>query len=130
MIEVVAAIIVDEVGRVLLVRKRGTLAYMQPGGKREPGETDLQTLQRELREELGCTLLADEVQAVGVFEAPAANEADEHVKAALYRVRIAGKPVPAAEIDDIVWMNPRRPETIALAPLTREHVLVLVNCSV
>ena len=32
-ISVVAALIRDEQGRVLLVRKRGTAAFMQPGGK-------------------------------------------------------------------------------------------------
>jgi 8-oxo-dGTP diphosphatase len=31
-IEVVAALIRDEAGRVLLMRKRGTRAFMQPGG--------------------------------------------------------------------------------------------------
>jgi 8-oxo-dGTP diphosphatase len=33
-IELVAGLIRDEAGRVLLVRKRGTAAFMQPGGKR------------------------------------------------------------------------------------------------
>ena len=38
-IRIVAAVIVDEAGRLLLVRKRGTQAFMQPGGKIAPGET-------------------------------------------------------------------------------------------
>ena len=37
-IEIVAALIRDRAGRVLLVRKRGTTAFMQPGGKRDSGE--------------------------------------------------------------------------------------------
>ncbi|HZP68639.1 MAG TPA: NUDIX domain-containing protein [Pseudolabrys sp.] len=53
-ISVVAALIRDEQGRVLLVRKRGTAAFMQPGGKRDPGESELAALARELTEELGC----------------------------------------------------------------------------
>jgi 8-oxo-dGTP diphosphatase len=40
-ISVVAALIRDGDGRVLLVRKRGTAAFMQPGGKRDAGETDV-----------------------------------------------------------------------------------------
>ena len=39
-ISVVAALIRDEAGRVLLVRKRGTAGFMQPGGKRDAGESD------------------------------------------------------------------------------------------
>ena len=42
-IRIVAALIRDDAGRVLLVRKRGTDAFMQPGGKRDPGEDDSST---------------------------------------------------------------------------------------
>ena len=52
-IRVAAALIVDDGGRLLLVRKSGTSVFMQPGGKYEPGETGAQTLARELHEELG-----------------------------------------------------------------------------
>ena len=51
-IRIAAAIILDSDGRVLLVRKRGSAFFMQPGGKHEPGESDLDALRRELREEL------------------------------------------------------------------------------
>jgi 8-oxo-dGTP pyrophosphatase MutT (NUDIX family) len=55
-ISVVAALIRDPDGRVLLVRKRGTEAFMQPGGKRDVGESDVDALSREIAEELGCGL--------------------------------------------------------------------------
>ena len=55
-ISVVAALIRDDEGRVLLVRKRGTAAFMQPGGKRNAGESDVTALSREIGEDLGCVI--------------------------------------------------------------------------
>ncbi|MGA7034133.1 MAG: NUDIX domain-containing protein, partial [Pseudolabrys sp.] len=64
-ISVVAALIRDGDGRVLLVRKRGTVAFMQPGGKRDVGESDVAALAREIGEELGCRIKDSSVQALG-----------------------------------------------------------------
>ncbi len=47
-IRIVAAVIRDDAGRVLLVRKRGTKAFMQPGGKLDAGEDDITALSREI----------------------------------------------------------------------------------
>src|ERR1700686_5285370 len=50
-IRIVAALVQDETRRVLLVRKKGTRAFMQPGGKLHDAEPHLAALQRELAEE-------------------------------------------------------------------------------
>jgi 8-oxo-dGTP diphosphatase len=87
-VEVVGALIHDAQGRLLTVRKAGTKVFMLPGGKREPGEDDLAALARELREELGVTLVSAE--PVGVFEAVAANEPGARVRSHPYRVVVDG----------------------------------------
>ncbi|RDI61966.1 NUDIX hydrolase [Microvirga subterranea] len=127
MIDIVTALIRDERGHVLLVRKRGTVALMQPGGKREPGESDLQSLERELHEELGCRIAAESAQALGVFEAPAANEPGQRVRASVYGVRISGPFGPRAEIAEHAWIDPHEPGDRVLAPLTRDVVLPLAR---
>jgi len=124
-IEVVAAVVRDPGGRMLLVRKRGTAAFMQPGGKREPDEGDVAALMREIDEELGCRVVPESVRPMGQFEAPAANEPGYKVRAAVYVVEIDGAVVPAAEIDEIRWLDPREPTDLHLAPLTRDYVLPL-----
>ena len=123
MIEIVAAAIQNQEGRVLLVRKRGTLAFMQPGGKRDKGEDDLTALARELHEELGCRLVSSSAVYLGTFEASAANEAGQRVRAVVYEVRVSGVMSPQAEIEELVWVDPDDATRLVLAPLTREHVL-------
>src|SRR6188474_3431821 len=105
-ISIVAALIRDPEGRVLLVRKRGTAAFMQPGGKRDAGEDDATALARELDEELGCRLVAGSARPLGEFVAPSANEPGFSVRAAVYAVDVVGEIAPRAEIEAIAWIDP------------------------
>lgn len=123
-IHIAAAVVTNREGRILLVRKRHAVFFMQPGGKLEEGETELETLGRELNEELGCILVKAEL--LGVFSAPAANEPAHVVEAALFHADIMGEIKPGAEIEEVVWIEPRQTFDRPLAPLTRDHVLPLV----
>jgi 8-oxo-dGTP diphosphatase len=126
-IQIVAALICDHAGRVLLVRKRGTKAFMQPGGKLDAGEDDITALSREISEELGCVLDPESVLPLGAFDALAANEPGFRVEAKLYRVAVTGEISPSREIDEAIWVDPASPPDIHLAPLTRDHVLPLAS---
>lgn len=127
LVEIVAGVIRDADGRVLTVRKRDTTAFMLPGGKREPGEGDLEALSRELAEEIGCRLISAE--ALGVFEAPAANEPDTNVRGAIYLATVDGFIAARAEIEDLLWIDPTAPPAIRLAPLLETQVLPLLPVS-
>ncbi|MCH5487636.1 NUDIX hydrolase [Pseudomonas syringae] len=124
-IRIAAALLIGADGRTLLVRKRGTQAFMQPGGKIEPGEPAAQALARELEEELG--LIVDPAQAVflGEFTAPAANEPGFEVNCQLYEVRTSAQAVPAAEIEEVLWVDADSHAGLQLAPLTRDLILPL-----
>ncbi|AKF50167.1 MULTISPECIES: NUDIX hydrolase [Pseudomonas] len=124
-IRIAAALLIGADGRTLLVRKRGTRAFMQPGGKIEPGEPAPQALARELEEELG--LIVDPAQAVflGEFTAPAANEPGFEVNCQLYEVRTDAQAVPAAEIEEVLWVDADSHARLQLAPLTRDLILPL-----
>jgi 8-oxo-dGTP diphosphatase len=122
-IRIVAAVVSNDNGQTLLVRKRGTQAFMQPGGKRDPGEGDLDALAREIREELGCDVDLLDARHIGDCRALAANEVGAIVEASLYAVRLRGEPVAQAEIAELRWLNPGDPNPPPLAPLTQFHVL-------
>lgn len=125
-VKVVAAVIRNAQGQVLLVRKRGTKAFMNPGGKPEPGESDVQALCRELHEELGLVLHPEQLLPLGGTEAPAANEPGWVITAELYAAPLTGTPQTGQEIEELRWQDPQRPDapdTPLLAPLTRDWVL-------
>lgn len=123
-IRIVAAVIRDAAGRVLLVRKRGATVFQQPGGKRDPHDADdLATLARELREELGVTLVDGSARHLCRASAPAANEPGHVVVGEVYVVRVDGTPRAMAEIEALHWVDPAAPGALPIARLSREHIL-------
>ena len=123
-IRVSAAVIVNDRAELLLVRKAGTTAFMQPGGKPEPGETPSETLSRELLEELGIDVAPGELRPLGSFTAAAANEPGFLVVADVFATDIgAQQPVIAAEIEELRWVSRGDAEHLEIAPLARENFL-------
>lgn len=109
-----------ETGRVLSVRKRGTRMFMQPGGKPEPGESALDAAVREIREELSVDLDRDRMTLLGTFTAPAANEGGYDVTGTVFVHPPVEVPGPAAEIEELRWVD-------AAAPLGHEFAPLMVN---
>ena len=130
LIRIAAALLIGPDGRTLLVRKRGTQAFMQPGGKIEPSELPAQALARELEEELGLRIAPADARYLGRFSAPAANEPGFVVEAELFRLDLDTHEVrPAAEIEEVCWIDPQAGDELTLAPLTRDLILPFYRAS-
>ena len=128
-IRIAAALLIGSDGQTLLVRKRGTQTFMQPGGKIDAGEQPAQALARELHEELGLQIDPAAAQYLGHFSAPAANEPGFTVEAELFEVRIDVPVTPAAEIEEVRWIDPAGDGGLQLAPLTRDLILPFYRAS-
>lgn len=126
-IRIAAAIILNRQGRMLMVRKRGTRFFMQPGGKIDAGETPLQALIRELREELALDLSPGLFRAHGSFSDRAANEDGHTVTAQLFSAFLDLDPEPQAEIEAILWQPLDLAPQVPVAPLSLNHVLPLAR---
>ncbi|MCU1646917.1 MAG: hypothetical protein JWN03_7192 [Nocardia sp.] len=91
-----------ESGRILCARPRGKDAFYIPGGKREGAETDLQTLVREIHEELTVALAPQSVAHVGTYEAEIPGAV---VRMACYTADYVGTLTVSSEIEEMAWFT-------------------------
>jgi 8-oxo-dGTP pyrophosphatase MutT (NUDIX family) len=95
-----------ENGAILSSRSRGKDVYYLPGGKREADESDIDTLVREIAEELTVAIAGDSAAHVGTFEAQAHGHPEGTiVRMTCYTADYRGTLQPAGEIAEIVWLT-------------------------
>ncbi|MFR9777620.1 NUDIX hydrolase [Micromonospora sp. MS34] len=113
-----------EDGRVLSTRSRGKEVWYLPGGKREAGETDLETLVREIAEELAVTVVPESAVHVGTFTAQAHGHATGTlVRMTCYTADHRGTPRPASEIEEVAWLGyADRPRVSPVDQLIFDHL--------
>jgi ADP-ribose pyrophosphatase YjhB (NUDIX family) len=119
-LRVVAAAVIDR-EKVLLVSKRQAPdVFYLPGGKPETGEEALETLARELVEELGVAIVGSELfNVVSDVAALERIPMEMHV----YLVSVGGVISPRAEIARVAWVGANGETPGRLAPAIRNHVL-------
>jgi ADP-ribose pyrophosphatase YjhB (NUDIX family) len=100
----VGAVVVGDGGRVMLLNHefRTGSGWGIPGGFMEAGEQPLETLRRELREEIGVELDAAELVSVRTLKRP--QQVEIHFRC---RVRDAMNASPQSmEINSVGWFDP------------------------
>jgi 8-oxo-dGTP diphosphatase len=125
-IRIAVALVSRADGRTLIVRKRGTVTFIQPGGKIEPREDPAAAVCREVHEELGLEIAPGQLRYLGRFEDVAVNEPGT-VVAEAFSVTIDAHVTAAAEIEELVWIDPAAPGDLVIAPLTRDQLLPLLR---
>jgi len=115
--------IIDKVGWILIrdrkllgVRSYGKTLFYIPGGKREAGESDEETLSREVAEELSVQIRGDRTY-IGEFSAPADGKVGVTVMVQCYQAEYTGDLQPSAEIEELGWLGIEDAERCSLVTL-------------
>lgn len=119
-IEVVAAVIRDEDGKILATQ-RGYGAMKDgwefPGGKMEPGETPQEALQREISEELAVTIEVDEFLCTVHYNYP-----DFYLTMHCYWCHVVRGAVKLLEHEAARWLAMDQLNTVDWLPADQEVV--------
>lgn len=104
------AIILDHEDKILIVRRSQTHPYVPltndlPGGKVEHGETMLEGVVREIKEEIGVDVSGESIVLVGSHKANDYYGKDFEVE--LYQISLSARPdvVLSFEHDKYEWMD-------------------------
>ena len=93
-------------GQILSTLSKGKTKYYIPGGKRELGETDEQTLAREVFEELYVHIDKSSIEYVGTFKAQSDGAKEGIiVKMTCYKAKYVGALKASSEIHEIKWLT-------------------------
>jgi 8-oxo-dGTP pyrophosphatase MutT (NUDIX family) len=104
-IDKIAFIEIQE-GKILSTKSKGRTKYYIPGGKRESGESDEQTLKREISEELSVNILPNTAEYVGTFSAQSdGGKEGITVIMTCYKAVYSGNLKANNEIEEIKWLN-------------------------
>jgi len=92
--------------KMLSVRTKGKDKFYNPGGKRKDGETDVQALVRELKEELNIDLIPETIKLFGTYITQADGKpAGTLVKMTTYTADYKGTLKPFGEIEELAWVD-------------------------
>ncbi|MCX4789101.1 MULTISPECIES: NUDIX hydrolase [unclassified Streptomyces] len=95
-----------EGGRILCARPRGKDVFYIPGGKREGAESDLETLLREIKEELTVLLAPHTAVHLGTYEAGAPDlPSGAVVRMSCYTADYEGTLAVSSEIEEMAWFS-------------------------
>ncbi len=80
------------------------------GGKIEKGETDIECLKREVKEEIGCEVDGSSLKYLTTFQDIAHDKTGEMVNIKVYEGKLIGEPKPSSEIAEIGWFDTNSPK--------------------
>lgn len=123
----VNAVVVDDSGRVLLIRRTDNENWSLPGGAMEIGESIAQAAIRETKEETGidCEIIG----LVGIYTNPrhvleytSDGEIRQEFSVVFTATPTGGEPTPSSESSHVVWVNSADIDQYPMHPSMRQRI--------
>ncbi len=100
-----AALALIRDNKVLMAKNFYTDKYYIPGGTIEKNETTIETLIREIKEELSVDVIKDSIEYLGTYEDIATTHPDSIVQIRLYLGEVEGELKPDSEVEKLGWFG-------------------------
>jgi len=117
----IGALIIQNKKILFVGGKDGPADYWTPGGKVEPGESEEETIKREVAEEVG--LEVTKTVFFKEYHSPSPFSNDTEVISRTYLVEANGTPKPGNEITRLLWLSLKEAEKYYLTLLDKETLL-------
>lgn len=100
------ALAVFKEGKMLQVRsKKHPEVFFTLGGKPEEGESEIEALKREVREEVSCEIDESSLKFLHEFGDVAHGKEGEMLNIRMYEGTLIGEPKPSSEIAETGWFD-------------------------
>lgn len=103
-------------GKMLMTRSIGKDVFYCAGGKIEEGESDINCLKREIKEELGVELDDKSIKFLRAFEDVAHGKINTRVNIKMFSADLLGQPQALQEIEEVRYLDSTADPKI-LAPI-------------
>jgi 8-oxo-dGTP pyrophosphatase MutT (NUDIX family) len=122
----VTAFVLDEDGRVLLIRRTDNGLWAIPGGAQDVGEYIADTVVRETKEESGIDVKVTGV--VGIYSNPnhvmaySDGEVRQQFSICFRAKRLGGRPTPSIESSEVRWVSRQELDELPIHPSMRLRI--------
>jgi ADP-ribose pyrophosphatase YjhB (NUDIX family) len=121
-----SALVLDDAGRLLMIRRTDNNKHAIPGGRHELGETMTEAVIRETIEETGITV--EVTGLIGIYSNPhhvmAYDDGEVRQEFSIcFRARpVAGEPRTSDESSEVRWVDPAQLDELDIHPSIRLRI--------
>ncbi|MFC0545009.1 NUDIX hydrolase [Kutzneria chonburiensis] len=122
----VSAFVLDDAGRLLMIRRTDNDLYAIPGGGQEVGETVAQAVVREVAEETGIDVEVTDL--IGIYSNPAHviayddGEVRQEFSLCFRATPTGGQPRTSSESSEVEWVTRERLDELNIHPSIRLRI--------